>query len=78
MLRPPEEFNRLHRSLEISAPNVESISNNMTRTKILKRKLETNDLTRFGNLPMSSGQKGEDIIQTNRVVRVTNRSENPN
>ena len=37
---------RRHWSHEISASNAESITNYMTRTKIQKRKLEANDLTR--------------------------------
>ena len=55
-----------------------SQSPNIERNKIQKRKQETNDLTRFGNLPTSSGQKGEYLIQTNRVIEVTNWSGDPN
>jgi len=30
-------------------------------------KEKTNDLTRFNNLPMSSGQKREDLIQSTKL-----------
>jgi len=34
--------------------------------------VKTNNLTKFSNLPTSSGQKGEDLYSINRVTRVTN------
>jgi len=36
---------------------------NITRIQIQKEKARINNLTRFGNLLTSSGQKGEDLIQ---------------
>jgi len=44
----------------------------MDEYKTKERKREINDLTRFDNLLISSGQKGEDIIQTTELQRITN------
>ena len=56
---------------KISDPTLSQSPNNMARAQIQKRKRKINDLTWFGNLPMSSGQKGEKSYSTNRVTRVT-------
>jgi len=58
LLRPPEEFTDKqwrHRSPEISAPNAESISNNMTRTKIQKEKTISKRFNEVRQLATSSG-----------------------
>ena len=39
----------------------------MHEHKYKEKKREANDLTRFGKLPTSSGQKGEDLIQTTEL-----------
>jgi len=39
----------------------------MHEHKYKEKKREANDLTRFGKLFTSSGQKGEDLIQTTEL-----------
>ena len=71
VLRLPEEFHQAAAAQPIirdQRSNASQSLNNMAQTKHKKRKRETNDLTIFDNLPTSSGQKGEDLIQTTRVI----------
>ena len=69
MLRPPDESNTL--ITKISVPTVPSQSRtNIARTQNTKEKARTTNLTRFGNLPTLSGQKGEDLIQPTELQRL--------
>ena len=58
---PEESLLTNHQRSTFPTPRQSQTS--MARTKQSKENLEANDLTRFGNLPTSLGQKGEDFIQ---------------